>query len=147
MRAINLTPHEMVIFRNAGDIYPLCVLPSGQLARCEEQRFFAEPVELDGTAIPGASPAAKTIVPGVKKALGAIEGLPEPIEGTIYIVSLAVASEAWKAKRLDVYCSGDAVRDSTGRVVGCIGLGANPWYRLQYADEENEQSAFWGWVD
>lgn len=53
--------------------------------------------------------------------VGNLEGLPEPVEGVIYIVS-ALALNAIPADRTDVVAPGDAVRDETGRVIGCKGF-------------------------
>ena len=53
--------------------------------------------------------------------VGNLEGLPEPVEGTIYIVS-ALALNAVPADRTDVVAPGDAVRDSEGHVIGCKGF-------------------------
>ena len=53
--------------------------------------------------------------------VGNLEGLPEPVEGVIYIVS-ALALNAVPADRTDVVAPGDAVRDEAGRVIGCKGF-------------------------
>ena len=53
--------------------------------------------------------------------VGNLEGLPEPVEGTIYIVS-ALALNAVPAERTDVVAPGDVVRDDKGRVIGCKGF-------------------------
>lgn len=53
--------------------------------------------------------------------VGNLEGLPEPAEDVIYIVS-ALALNAVPADRTDVVAPGDVVRDSTGRVIGCKGF-------------------------
>mgnify|MGYP001598752857 FL=1 len=54
---------------------------------------------------------------------GDVTGLPEPVAGTIYIVSLLVRQAV--PHRLDVLSPGQLVRDSAGQPVGCIGLDAN----------------------
>ena len=53
--------------------------------------------------------------------VGNLEGLPEPVEGTIYIVS-ALALNAVPVDRIDVVAPGDAIRDDKGRVIGCKGF-------------------------
>ena len=66
-----------------------------------------------------------TIVDGVdiyySDYIGQLEGLPEPVEGVIYIVS-ALALNAVPAERNDVVAPGDAVRDGSNRVIGCKGF-------------------------
>lgn len=52
---------------------------------------------------------------------GNLEGLPEPVEGVIYVVS-ALALNAVPADRTDVVAPGDVVRDDKGRVIGCKGF-------------------------
>lgn len=50
---------------------------------------------------------------------GEIYGLPEPVEGTIYIVSAIVAQ---RANRDDCYIVDETVRDEHGRIIGCNAL-------------------------
>ena len=52
---------------------------------------------------------------------GAIGGLPEPVDGVIYIVS-ALALNAVPADRTDVVAPGNAVRNELGVVIGCAGF-------------------------
>ncbi len=108
MRLVNCTPHAVVI-------NGLTILPSGAVARCRE---IAEPrgmVDVGGVE-----------VPLVSKRFGEVEGLPEPEDGTLFIVSALAAQAAWAAGRRDVVCVGDAVRDSDGRVIGAASLCVAP---------------------
>ena len=62
-------------------------------------------------------------IPLARTAFGAVEGLPGPVEGVVYVVSALVRSAV--PGRCDVTSPGDLVRDSEGRVVGCRGLVVN----------------------
>jgi hypothetical protein len=65
-------------------------------------------------------------IPLVTRALGPVEGLPEPQFRTLYLTSALVAQAAWAAGRREVVCPGELVRDPQGRVVGCRNLVAAP---------------------
>ena len=108
MDIVNLTPHAVDIRRVDGTT--ITVPPSGQVARCAETRV---PVEspLSGVAC-------------TRAAFGAVEGLPAPTTGKIFIVSALVLAQC--AGRGDVFAPGPAVRDENGKVVGCDGLSAAP---------------------
>jgi hypothetical protein len=99
MKIVNLTPHPINIV-GWGDIEP-----SGQVARCELVRTPAE--DVNG-------------IPVHKTSLGKPYGLPEPEEGTVYIVSRQVA-EACRDRK-DLYIADDSVRDESGRIIGVKGL-------------------------
>ena len=62
-------------------------------------------------------------VPIYASTFGDIEGLPEPVEGTIYIVS-ALALNAVQEGRTDVVAPGNLQRDEHGQPVGCVGFRA-----------------------
>lgn len=98
---INLTPHPITIVMGEEKV----VIPSsGVIARCKEE------VEIIGD-ING--------IPVIRKKFGQVENLPEPIPGTVFIVSALVAQAA---RRSDVLCPGDPVRDAEGRITGCKAL-------------------------
>ena len=107
---INLTPHPIIIYRGEEKIE---IPPSGTIARVEVKQEKVG--ELDG-------------IPVHKSTFGDVEGLPEPKENTIYIVSTVVL-QALKAKGIerkdlvapDTTPSG-AVRDEEGRIVGVRGF-------------------------
>jgi len=107
---VNLTPHAINIYRSATDSNPLVIPPSGALARCAEQRDSL-PELPDG-------------IPVSRASFGAVEGLPAPVEGTNYIVSGLVLAALAGSGRNDVFAPGQAVRNETGQVVGCLGLSA-----------------------
>lgn len=100
VRFINLTPHQVTLVDESGNIKH--VIPqSGTVLRLAEQ---IEPIgELDGIQI-------------VRKRLAGLEQLPKPQAGVYYIVSLPIAQIA---RRPDFVVPDDLVRDSNGTVIGC----------------------------
>lgn len=101
-RFLNLTPHPITIVN--GPTVP----PSGQLARCSSASVPAG--EHGGVALS-------------RVTFGAVEGLPDPEPGVLYIVSALVRSAV--PNRSDVASPGDLIRDEKGTVVGCKGLTVN----------------------
>lgn len=105
---VNLTPHVVTFFDTAGNVI-LTVEPSGQVARCSVTR--EQVGDING-------------IPINKTQFGKVENLPEPQEGTIYIVSSLTAQAV--PEREDVFITDDAVRDEQGRIIGCRAL-AHIW--------------------
>ena len=101
---MNLTPHTVNIVTESGEIidYPA----SGVLARVSAR------TQVIGKL--GNIPITRTVY-------GEVEGLPEPEEGTIYIVSSLVAQRV--PERTDVFVPSESVRDDQGRIIGCRSLG------------------------
>ena len=105
MKFINLTPHVLNISTPTGMIN---LPPDGTVARVAVERKLA-------TTISG--------IPAYRTAYGAVEGLPAPIEGTIFIVSAMVRNHPDIVfNRMDVASPGALIRDSEGKVVGCDGI-------------------------
>ena len=103
-KIINLTPHDINIISEAENrTFPA----SGSIARVSQSFSDAEPV--DG-------------VPCQKQELGKPEGLPEPEDGTYYIVSSFVASAAGDRNDLLVPNTGRAIRDEKGHIIGVPGF-------------------------
>ncbi len=107
MKLINLTPHAITFVDASGNV-AATVPPSGTVARCSVDRMMVDEVLCDGIH-----------VPVNRTCFGAVEGLPEPFEDTIYIVSSLVAQAAG---REDVMIPDDTVRDADGRIIGCRAL-------------------------
>ena len=107
-KIINLTPHSIVFFDDAGNKV-LTVEPSGLVARCAVDRVQVDTVTVDGIS-----------VPVNQTRFGKVENLPEPQEGTIFIVSALTAQAV--PEREDVFITDDAVRDEQGRIIGCRAL-------------------------
>ena len=112
MKIINLTPHEVRIRTSEGEI---AVPPSGQVARCAEKRNPAPALETEAGSIPI-----------TRASYGAVEGLPAPQSGTVYIVSSLILTA--EPERVDIFAPGPAIRDGEGRVVACSGLTCSPAY-------------------
>lgn len=105
MNIKNLTPHTINFVSPEG--YPVMdIKPEGTVARVSAKT--ATVGEIDG-------------IPVTKSVYGEVEGLPEPEEGTIYIVSALVAGRV--PEREDVFIPNESVRDEKGRIVGCKSLG------------------------
>lgn len=105
MKLINLTPHA-ITFVNEDETQILVVEPSGEIARVS---VHTETVgEING-------------IPITTSVFGEVENLPDPQDGTIYIVSSLVAQRC--NNRDDVFIPNESVRDDKGRIIGCRSLG------------------------
>ena len=109
VKFVNLTPHEVVVYSQDGKEIVLRIPPSGTIARVTTiSRVVGY---IDG-------------IPVRKTEYDKIEGLPEPQEDTIFIVStvLLVALKERGIKRTDVVSPDtnpdSAVRDKDGRIIG-----------------------------
>lgn len=127
MNIINLTPHAISImagefvFDAAAKCYrvpagaiapaPALIIESTGIARCAVQDTDLPALDVDGTPVPCC---------GVT--FGAIEGLPAPVDGTIYIVSAIVANAGRAQGRTDLAVPARMVRDEAGHILGCLAL-------------------------
>lgn len=109
MNVVNLTPHAINILSENGEQivnYPA----SGNVARCGNVNTSLG--EMDG-------------VPVITQGFGEVSGVPEPVDGTIYLVSMVVGS-ALKGQRDDIYGPAtdpaNAVRNEKGHIVGVKAL-------------------------
>lgn len=108
-RFVNLTPHDVAV--HSGDRVVACWPTTGRFARRREVARSGEPLTTeDGIRVP---------VRHVTYAED-IDGLPDPVEGTTYIVSRVLAEAA--ADRTDLVFPYDEIRDGSGRIVGCRAL-------------------------
>lgn len=98
---VNLTPHDV-------DIVDGPTIPSSGVCRLS---VTTERVgSVDG-------------IPAVRTVYGDVKGLPDPVDGTVFIVSSLVASRV--PDRHDVAVPADFVRDDSGRILGCRSLSFN----------------------
>ena len=104
MQFINLTPH-IITEVTSGQTFD----PSGIIARVKSS------TEKVGDHVG---------CPIYTSVFGEIEGLPEPQENTLYIVS-ALALNAVPAHRNDVVAPGNLQRDQAGQPIGCVGFRRN----------------------
>jgi len=105
-KILNLTPHPITICDAAGNILKV-IPPSGQIAR-----LSAKTVRTGETV---------DDVPLSKTVFGEPDGLPEPENGTLYIVSQLIKSAL--PQRTDLVVPAEVVRDDKGNIVGCQSLG------------------------
>lgn len=101
MQIINLTSHTLNEITSGKNI-----APSGIVARVNQSNVKS--AEYDG-------------IPIYTTTFGDLEGLPEPVEGTIYVVS-AMALNAVDDSRTDVVAPGFLKRDEKGNPIGCVGF-------------------------
>lgn len=102
MNFVNLTPHSIII------VDALTLPPSGTVARCA------------ATSTPAGTHGKIALT---RTAFGAVEGLPEPEAGVVFVVSALVRAAV--PGRSDVASPGDLVRDASGVVIGCRNLVIN----------------------
>jgi hypothetical protein len=105
MNIVNLTPHSLNLVTANGVV---SVPPSGTVARCATTSTPAG--EVEG-------------VPLVRTVYGEVAGLPDPADGTLFVVSALVRSAV--PGRNDVASPGDLIRDGSGNVTGCRNLIVN----------------------
>lgn len=107
MRIVNLTPHAVKIVDGGNNV--VAVFPSDGVARASQHDVLVDEINS---------------IPVVKTEFGEVLGLPEPTEGTVFIVS-RITVEAARAQGLstdDLLVTSGAVRDDQGRIVGCRAL-------------------------
>lgn len=103
MKFVNLTQHNLTIILKNGD--GLVLPASGEVARVT---FSTQQVdEIDGI------PIFKTVYEPE------VTGLPEPQDGTIFVVSSLAAQTA---KRQDVLAPTQLIRDDDGQVIAAGGF-------------------------
>jgi hypothetical protein len=113
VKLVNLTPHPVVLVTSDGRHISL---PSEGVVRVREVVEEVGKLEVDGVVIPLRR----------KFLSGELEGLPQPEEGTVYIVSFIAAQKAWELGRTDVMAPGDPVRNEQGHIVGVSSLYTKP---------------------
>lgn len=101
---VNLCQHIINIVTPEGVVD---VPPSGRVARVATTR----------TPGPSFGPVETVIT-----VFGEVEGLPEPQEGTIFLVSALVQGHKSVRHREDVFSPGEQIRNADGLPVGCRGL-------------------------
>lgn len=114
MKVVNLTPHAVTVL---GGVAP---------------QVFPAPDK--GTLIPRVDFGAPQVVQDLTDALGVpvsaqgaqgvVVGLPDPVSGTLYLVSMAVRAAC--PSRTDLVSPGTLVRGPDGQPTGCQGLVVNP---------------------
>ncbi len=103
MKLVNLCPHPISLRHPDGTE---TVIPSEGNARVSVNYRQARTIELGGHA-----------VPVIEGQYGEVAGLPEPADGSIYIVSHMVRMAL--PGRADLWSPADMIRDASGTVVAC----------------------------
>lgn len=102
LNLVNLTPHTINVIGQDGK--KLDILPSGTVARCsQEEKVIGE---ING-------------FPVTQQRFGDVVDLPEPQDGTMFIVSRLVADAS---RRKDLLIPGPLMRNEEGVVIGCKGF-------------------------
>ena len=101
---VNLTPHAITLFKVTGE--SVTIEASGVVARCAVNT--TQVGLLDGVKVNTTS-------------FGEVQGLPDPVEGTYYVVSAMVLT-ALHGSRSDVLGVSEYVRNESGQVVGAKAL-------------------------
>jgi len=109
-KLINLTPHEVVLYANDGCTIIEKIPSSGNARVAMSEETIGE---LNG-------------VPVVSFVVGAVEGLPEPQEGVVYIVSfITLQALVGTTDRTDFVApntNSACVRDEGGNILGVMGF-------------------------
>ena len=106
VKVVNCTPHDVNLITKSGNItFPR----SGIIPRLKEVQNKISSVTVNSIKIDI-----------MRKSFSEIEGLPEPQENTIYIVSALVAGAV--KGRDDLVIPNDIIRDDKGNIVGCKNL-------------------------
>lgn len=107
MKVVCLVPHDVVVYDDDGVV--INTYQSQGVARAGQTNTIVGC--LDGT-------------PVIKAEFGEVTGLPEPTEGTVFIVSIITANAARTYGRTtdDLLVTSGPVRDDKGRTIGCRAL-------------------------
>ncbi len=106
MKIVNCTPHAINVILSNGEVV---TIPKGDVvARVAVTAEFV--ADFCG-------------VPLTRTSYGEVQDLPDPVEGTLYLVSMFLRSAV--PHRKDVASPGEMVRDNDGNIVGCRGLVVN----------------------
>ena len=105
-KLVNLTPHPITVFDADGA--EIINLPSAGNARLGESKTIDSAIDLDGATVP---------VGTISHQAG--EGIPEPQDDVLYVVSTLTALGV---PREDFLSPADFVRDESGRILGCRSL-------------------------
>jgi len=103
MKFVNLTPHDIVLASGENNAKRMTIPASGIVARVSSTPGAAETI--DGVPVP---------VMG-RQTWGSVEGLPDPVPNTLYIVSGVVLARPECQSRMDVVGPGTGPNDNAIR--------------------------------
>lgn len=104
MKVINCTPHTVTVNNN--------VIEASDYAL---PRVNSKAIQVDSIMLEDGG-----IIPIMKTEYGEVKNIPPVQEGVIYIVSRMVAAAL--PERKDLFFPSELVRDSEGKVIGCVGI-------------------------
>lgn len=121
---LNLTPHSITVYApqapdraEPGDLYPAGILPvAGPPARIEAAYGDSAELVIDDGLVSGCFGIPTRTVQYASR----VVNLPDPVPGTLHLVSLPVALAA--AGRADLLVVDREVRNLAGTVIGCRAL-------------------------
>lgn len=108
-KIVNLTPHPIKLVSELGATVEIASEGVARVASTQEEVGLV--IGFGG------------MIPLMRATFGEVTGLPEPVKGTLYIVSALVRSAL--PGRTDIASPGDLVRDGSGNVVGAKSLIVN----------------------
>lgn len=109
MKLINLCPHPICLRHGDGTE---TVIPQSGNARIDVSYRDSNAIEVEQHSV--------RVIKGV---YGAVTGLPEPVEGCLYVVSHMVRMAL--PQRRDLLSPADIIRDSDGNILACRMFEAN----------------------
>ena len=118
IRLVNLTPHDIIIRSMSGERVLICLEPSGEVARVEEEHADMSHLHVFD---PNPRLEKEAEVPVCSIKIDKVVGLPPPKEGHAFVVSSLVA-EKLEGSRQDVFCPSGFVRNPAGDIIGCRSL-------------------------
>jgi len=122
---LNLTPHDISVRDVDGEFF--CIRPSGIVARCETEYNTVAQVVAGGDTF------------NIRERyFNEPQNLPDPVEGTLYIVSRIVA-EACANVRNDLLMVDGTIRSKDGRIIGCEAFARWPLSGEDFGWPANEQ--------
>lgn len=109
LKMVNVTPHVVAVY-DESNTFLKSWQPSGTAIRIVELQVEGHLLSTEVGVVPVA----------IVRYERQLEGLPDPQEGTAYIVSRVTAAAV---DRPDLYFPFDEVRDERGQILGCRALG------------------------
>lgn len=106
VKIVNLTPHSLYLWKDEEHV--------AEIPSSGNVRVLTKSVQVGTFCFNGIE------MPAYETKYGEVEGLPEPQEGVVYVVSMLVKMAC--EDRTDLYSPSQLKRDESGRIVGMYGL-------------------------
>jgi len=125
----NLTAHDITVEMADSD-ESFTIAPSGIIARCQTEYTTVAQVVAGGDQF------------NIRERyFNEPQDLPDPVEGTLYIVSRIVA-EACADSRDDLLMVDGTIRDENGRIIGCEAFAR--WPNTPQDEKKPNHETWWG---